>query len=91
LADDDDDDDGDDDDSYRDAVIVSFGNCLTSVFAGFVIFSYLGFLANNLGLATDEVAEGGESVFLFYVAHLLHAVLACSTDLADSLAHRRLS
>ena len=45
---------------YRDAVLVSFGNCLTSVFAGFVIFSYLGFLARELNLPVDEVAEGGK-------------------------------
>ncbi|XP_013416294.1 sodium- and chloride-dependent neutral and basic amino acid transporter B(0+)-like, partial [Lingula anatina] len=43
----------------RDSLIVSIGNCLTSFFAGFVIFSYLGFLARELNLPVSEVADGG--------------------------------
>ena len=46
----------------RDALLVSFGNCLTSVFAGFVIFSYLGFLAKELGQNVGDVADGGRSL-----------------------------
>lgn len=44
----------------RDALLISFGNCLTSFFAGFVIFSFIGFLANELGKNVDEVADAGE-------------------------------
>ncbi|ESP00506.1 hypothetical protein LOTGIDRAFT_53058, partial [Lottia gigantea] len=54
-------------DCFRDTVIVTFGNCLTSVFAGFVIFSYLGFLAQDTGMAIADVAEKGPTLaFVVY-------------------------
>ena len=43
----------------RDALIVSIGNCLTSFFAGFVIFAFIGYLADQLDVEVDEVAESG--------------------------------
>lgn len=51
----------------RDTLIVAFGNCLTSVFAGFVIFSYLGYLANFMDLPVGDVAKSGPSLtFVVY-------------------------
>ena len=38
--------------TQRDAVIISICNSLTSIYAGFVVFSILGFLKNETG--TDE-------------------------------------
>nr|KAG5705931.1 hypothetical protein BaRGS_010821 [Batillaria attramentaria] len=44
-----------------------FHNDTFSVFAGFVIFSYLGFLANNLNEPVNEVASGGTTLaFVVY-------------------------
>ena len=52
---------------YRDTLIVCFGNCLTSVFAGFAIFSILGFLALELGVDVEDVVKGGTGLaFIAY-------------------------
>jgi solute carrier family 6 amino acid transporter-like protein 5/7/9/14 len=51
----------------RDTMIVCFGNCLTSVFAGFAIFSILGFLAKELGVDVKDVVKGGTGLaFIAY-------------------------
>jgi len=56
-------------DCFRDSLIVAFGNCLTSLFAGFVIFSFLGFLANQTGQEVGDVASGGTGLaFVVYPA-----------------------
>ncbi|XP_058460078.1 sodium- and chloride-dependent glycine transporter 2-like isoform X2 [Malaya genurostris] len=44
---------------YRDAIIVATTNILTSFFAGFVIFSILGFLAHELDTEVGSVIDQG--------------------------------
>ncbi|XP_063876130.1 sodium- and chloride-dependent glycine transporter 1-like isoform X2 [Scylla paramamosain] len=53
----------------RDAFAVALGNCSTSVFIGLVIFSVLGFLANEMGVEVNEVAASGSGLaFVVYPA-----------------------
>ncbi|ELU09587.1 hypothetical protein CAPTEDRAFT_166146 [Capitella teleta] len=52
---------------FRDAIFVALVNCCTSVFAGFVIFSVLGYMAERTGLEVKEVAQYGPG--LIFVAY----------------------
>ncbi|CAO1336167.1 unnamed protein product, partial [Diamesa hyperborea] len=52
---------------YRDALLTSSINCLTSFLAGFVIFSVLGYMAKVQNLDIDKVGlEGPGLVFIVY-------------------------
>ncbi|XP_059093332.1 sodium-dependent proline transporter-like isoform X2 [Tigriopus californicus] len=52
---------------FRDTLIISLCNCATSIFAGFAIFSVLGFLATELGVAVKDVVKSGTG--LAFVAY----------------------
>lgn len=43
----------------RDTLIVAFGNIATSLFAGFVIFAIIGYLAKELDMNIEDVVEQG--------------------------------
>ena len=51
----------------KDALYISIGNCLTSVYAGFTIFSIIGFMAHSLDCEVDKVvAKGSGLAFIAY-------------------------
>ncbi|CAG2201373.1 GLYT [Mytilus edulis] len=55
------------DNVYRNAMIVPAVNCGTSIFAGFITFSMLGFMALNKGTTVDKVLNQGPGlVFITY-------------------------
>ncbi|XP_075971849.1 sodium- and chloride-dependent glycine transporter 1-like [Anticarsia gemmatalis] len=57
---------------HFDAVFVSLTNFATSIYAGFVIFSVLGFQAQLMGVSVDDVAEQGPGLaFVTYPEALL--------------------
>ncbi|GFR81159.1 sodium- and chloride-dependent glycine transporter 1-like [Elysia marginata] len=52
---------------YRDAMILPVLDCVTSVFAGLIIFTFLGYMANITGKSVDQVAQEGPGlVFVAY-------------------------
>ena len=44
----------------RDCLVTSLVNSLTSFFSGFVIFTYLGYMANHQDRPIESVAEQGK-------------------------------
>lgn len=52
---------------YRDAILVAIINCSTSIFAGFVIFSMLGYMATVTNQDVQDVTSSGPGlVFVVY-------------------------
>ncbi|CAL1543512.1 unnamed protein product [Lymnaea stagnalis] len=51
----------------RDSIVVPVINCLTSFYAGFAIFSILGFMSQNTGVAVQNVTTDGQG--LIFVAY----------------------
>nr|XP_034318381.1 sodium- and chloride-dependent glycine transporter 1 isoform X1 [Crassostrea gigas] len=52
---------------FKDSLIVGIGNICTSIFAGFVIFSIIGYLAHDLQMPIDKVVDQGAGLaFIVY-------------------------
>ncbi|XP_048731298.1 sodium- and chloride-dependent glycine transporter 1-like isoform X2 [Ostrea edulis] len=52
---------------FKDSLIVGIGNICTSIFAGFVIFSIIGYLAHELQMPIDKVVDQGAGLaFIVY-------------------------
>ncbi|CAH0605739.1 unnamed protein product [Chrysodeixis includens] len=63
--------------SHFDAIFVSLTNFLTSIYAGFAIFSVLGFQAKQMGVSVNDVAaEGPGLAFVAYPEALLQMPVA---------------
>jgi hypothetical protein len=45
---------------FRNTFLISLANVLTSIFAGFVIFAYLGYLAYITGQGVEDVVSQGK-------------------------------
>lgn len=53
--------------TFSDAIMVSIANALTSIFAGFVVFAYMGYLSKITGQSIDRVIQSGQGLsFIVY-------------------------
>lgn len=78
--------------NFRDTIIITVGNCSTSFFAGFAIFSILGHMSWRKGVPVGEVADTGLVLLLIHVFifstylwtfyHLTHKLLLPGPGLA---------
>lgn len=57
----------------RDAILVGAGNCLTSFYSGFVIFSVLGYMAYVKDVPVDKVTASGQSPSFEHLCGLFEA------------------
>ena len=68
---------------HRDALIIGLCNSLTSVYAGFVVFGVVGFMAHQKGVAVADVVDAGPA--LAFIVSILLTVLLNMTFLHISL------
>ena len=50
--------------SCRDAIVINCVSFFTSLYAGFAVFSIIGFMANEAGVEISEVIKSGKFILL---------------------------
>jgi len=73
---------------YRDTFIISLANSATSIVAGFVIFSAIGYMAHIHNLPVDDIATDGKCFFLFIFFGFI-SFCCCKTSPPMSLCFSR--
>jgi len=59
--------------TLRDSILIGICNSATSIFAGFVVFTILGFLANKTGVPIEKVVNDGITLgFVSYPSAMAH-------------------
>lgn len=64
----------------RDAIITSSVNSVTSFFSGFVVFSFLGYISKQRGVPLEDVATGGEDLYLISQKYSIRISRICSSS-----------
>ena len=59
---------------------MAFGNIGTSLFAGFVIFAIIGYLAQELNMNIEEVVDQGKSSLPYLKLLIFFALVLCRTN-----------
>ena len=67
--------------AFRDTLILCCVNLCTSLLAGFVVFSVLGFMATASGKTVAEVVKSGLFLKLFDVHFIKFRISRCGTEL----------
>lgn len=62
---------------YRDCLALCVLNSTTSIFAGFVVFSILGFMSQQLGLSMEEIASSGKYYYNITCSYYI-VIILCS-------------
>ena len=51
-------------DHFRDAIVINIVSFFTSLYAGFAVFSVIGYMANEYGIKVEEVIDSGKLLSL---------------------------
>ena len=60
---------------YKHSLALCACDSITSFFAGFVVFSVLGFMAGEMGVDVQDIAEAGMRAATFLTPRVLHSIL----------------